>query len=214
MCHRSSLSLHHKGISKATYIRIKKVLGNINSQGNGPCTHCHLSRQSVSQLDTWAIQRLSCQTFHPLKDGLIPWSFSVCNLADWRSWLSKASSKMISLVVDWKDFSIQHKWSISVHCLEFRKIPSAVLCNNVCDFFLSFFSFYGKSTPPNTQNGWFVSMWTLYVWLTKVGENCHTSKFLKEFWQMARTSPKRMKKAIIVFLSLLGEHKSDKMTRS
>lgn len=45
----------------------------------------------------------------------------------WRTWLSEASSEMISLVVNSKGFSIQHKRSISVHCLEFRKIPSAAL---------------------------------------------------------------------------------------
>ena len=31
-------------------------------------------------------------------------------------------------------------------------------------------------------------MWVLYVWLTKVGGNCHTSEILKAFWQMGRTS--------------------------
>lgn len=130
-------------------MRIKEVPANINSQGNGLCLHCHSSRQSIPRLDTCAILRPRCQTFHPPKDGLIPWSFSVCNLANWRTWLRKASSKMISLVVDWKDFSTQHKWSISVHCLEFRKTPSAALCNNVCDFFLSLSSpSMGKARLP------------------------------------------------------------------
>lgn len=108
-----------------------------------------LDNQSPSLMHVLFSGQADKQTFHPLKDGLIPLSFSVCNLADWRTWLSKASSKMISLVVNWKDFGTQHKWSISVHCLEFRKTPSAALCNNVCDFFLSLSSpSMGKARLP------------------------------------------------------------------
>lgn len=100
--------------------------------------HGYLSRKFPSLLHMLFSSQSAKQTFCPSKDGLIPWSFSFCNLVDWRTWLSEASSEMISLVVNSKGFSIQHKWSISVHCQKFRKIPSAALSLLCMGFFFLF----------------------------------------------------------------------------
>lgn len=177
-------------LQRERYWRIKKGLDNVNTQNDEPCTHSYLSRKLPSLFHMLFSSQTAKQTFCPSKDGLIPWSFSFCNLVDWRTWLSKASSEMISLVVNSKGFSIQHKWSISVHCLEFKKTPSAALSLMCVDFFLYLSSpSMGKARLPTYRMTVF-SVCERFVWLTKVGGNCHVSKILKEFWQMARTSSK------------------------
>lgn len=143
------LSLHHKGSSKIACLRIKKGPDNINTWNNRPSTHCHLSRQFPSSFHRLFSSQAATQTFCPSK------MVSFLEVLVFVIWLigelgwAKTSSEMISLVVNWKDSSTQHKWSISVHCLEFRKTPSAALCTNVRGRFSFSFPFCGESTPPN-----------------------------------------------------------------
>lgn len=56
----------------AAYLRRKKVLGNMNTWTNGPCTHFHLSRQFHSLLHILFSSQVAKQTFYLSKDGLIP----------------------------------------------------------------------------------------------------------------------------------------------
>lgn len=90
--------------------------------------------------------------------------------------------------------SAQHKWSISVHCLEFRKTPSAALWANVGGFFFLFLLLWGKHASQHIETLVF-SMWALYLSPTGVGGNYYFSEFLKEFWQNSRNkSPKGLEK--------------------
>lgn len=135
---------------------------------------------------------------HSLKFPVL-WFGWLENLAEWSIFRDDFSC------CEFKGFSIQHKWSIRVHCQKLEENTcSAALSLQVHGFFLSsFFSFYGKSMPLDLQNRWFSVCECFYVWLTKVGETV-TLQY-KAFCEMGRTSSKETGKTAI-YLSLLKKH--------
>jgi hypothetical protein len=120
---------------------------------------------------------------------------------------------MISLVANSKGFSTQHKWSISVHCLEFRKTPSAALYTNACGFcFLSLLLLWGKHASQHIE--WLVFQYVSTLCMINYsGWNCNSWKKSQRIltkWQ--EQAPKRLINTAVL-LSLTEKPKSDKSSR-